>query len=94
MRLSSILLAVLVVRADAAGLPEILPGQWHEIPHSSLVASGLPGTTGGAVHNITAWSGAALDSETNRLYVWGGGHADYAGNEVFGSTWRPCAGRA
>ena len=83
MRLSGFLLVVLVVRADAAGLPEILPGQWHEIPDSSLAASGLSGTSGGAVGKITAWSGAGLDSETNRLFVWGGGHADYAGNEVF-----------
>jgi hypothetical protein len=35
------------------------------------------------VARITAWSGAALDPQTDVLFVWGGGHADYAGNEVY-----------
>ncbi len=32
---------------------------------------------------INAENGAAFDSQRNRMIVWGGGHADYAGNEVY-----------
>ena len=74
---------VLAVRAEGAGLPEIPPGHWYEIPDSSLVASGLIEGGDGSVKRITAWSSAAFDPGTNRLFVWGGGHGDYAGNEVY-----------
>ncbi len=33
---------------------------------------------------MDAWSGGTFDSTRNRLIVWGGGHKDYAGNEVYG----------
>ena len=32
---------------------------------------------------MDAWSGGTFDSTRNRLIVWGGGHNDYAGNEVY-----------
>ena len=32
---------------------------------------------------INAENGAAYDTKRNRMIVWGGGHADYAGNEVY-----------
>lgn len=32
---------------------------------------------------VSAWSGAAWDEATKSLYITGGGHADYAGNEVY-----------
>jgi hypothetical protein len=32
---------------------------------------------------ITAWSGAVADTKRNRLIIWGGGHTDYSGNEVY-----------
>jgi hypothetical protein len=35
-------------------------------------------------HNLVfAWSGADLDENTGRLYLWGGGHNDYYGNEIY-----------
>jgi hypothetical protein len=30
-----------------------------------------------------AWSGGAFDTRRSRLLVWGGGHGDYAGNEIY-----------
>ena len=33
-------------------------------------------------NQIIPWSGGAGDDEHHRLIVWGGGHSDYAGNEV------------
>jgi hypothetical protein len=32
---------------------------------------------------LFAWSGGAFDSKRNRMIVWGGGHTDYAGNEIY-----------
>jgi hypothetical protein len=32
---------------------------------------------------MNAWSGGTFDSTRHRLIVWGGGHNDYAGNEVY-----------
>jgi hypothetical protein len=32
---------------------------------------------------VEAWGGAAADTLRNRLIVWGGGHSDYSGNEVY-----------
>lgn len=35
-------------------------------------------------HNVVfAWGGGAVDENTGRLYLWGGGHNDYYGNEVY-----------
>ncbi len=34
--------------------------------------------------NVTeAWSGAAFDTTRNQLYIWGGGHMNYLGNELY-----------
>ena len=44
--------------------------------------AGTWGTQGPAAV-ITAWSGAALDSRRNRLVLFGGGHTDYFGNELY-----------
>ncbi len=34
--------------------------------------------------NVTeAWSGASFDTSRNRLYIWGGGHMNYLGNEIY-----------
>ncbi len=33
-------------------------------------------------NQIVPWSGGAADDNNQRLIVWGGGHSDYAGNEV------------
>lgn len=32
---------------------------------------------------LSKWNGAAFDPETGRIYAHGGGHFDYAGNEVY-----------
>lgn len=35
-------------------------------------------------HNVVdAWGGAIADTSRNRLVLWGGGHNDYYGNEVY-----------
>lgn len=33
---------------------------------------------------IRAWNGAVADTTANRLIIWGGGHNNYCGNEIYG----------
>lgn len=68
---------------------EPLPGSagWRQIPNTKLSsvcsnASEVHGTTGCAAV-ISAWNGAIADTRQNRLIIWGGGHSDYFGNEVY-----------
>jgi hypothetical protein len=32
---------------------------------------------------VTAWNGGALDTQRQKMIIWGGGHNDYGGNEVY-----------
>jgi len=66
-------------------LPFIRPGYWYEIPSSRLDTSGVMETSapGDEAGIMGAWSGGCYDSTRERLIVWGGGHGDYAGNEIY-----------
>ncbi|NNF16945.1 MAG: hypothetical protein HKN70_09370 [Gammaproteobacteria bacterium] len=74
--------------ADA--IDDLLPGQWYAAPNSKM-QSVNPCPTGGCAYTgqtgfrsvQIAWSGAAFDTNSDRLIVWGGGHGDYWGNEVY-----------
>lgn len=64
---------------------------WQEIPNTTL-KSACPAKGFNGVdydfsfycQNVTAaWNGGAFDSKRNRLYIWGGGHTDYMGNEIY-----------
>lgn len=55
-----------------------------ELPNTkirSVLPSPLP--TGYAPNIVYAWNGGAVDSARSRLLVWGGGHGDYYGNEMY-----------
>jgi hypothetical protein len=74
-------------RAVVARMP---PGSWLSVP-DTLLSRVMPsreqypkiqGITG-PTSVVVAWSGGALDPRRNRLYVWGGGHSDYYGNELY-----------
>ena len=61
---------------------------WQEIPNTRIrplcpLPDADPGEFGTCQAVTGAWSGGAFDSLRNRLYILGGGHADYAGNEVY-----------
>lgn len=56
------------------------PGCWLEVPNSAL-ASAAP--AGVRPNVIAPWSGGAFDSTRDQLIVWGGGHGDYSGNEIY-----------
>ncbi len=63
---------------------------WIEIPNSALIhVAPKPGqfpktwSVSGPATVVSAWCGAALDTKRDRLVIWGGGHADYHGNELY-----------
>ena len=60
-------------------------GTWTELPNTKIqgVAPPKPAPSGKLSNVINAWSGAAMDTVNNRLFIWGGGHNDYAGNEIY-----------
>lgn len=60
---------------------------WYAVPNTSLTSlspgyASIQGTTGQTAVE-TAWSGALVDNNRNRFVIWGGGHSDYYGNEVY-----------
>lgn len=77
----------LAAGARAASLADIGAGEWFEAPDSemeSVVPAKLPeGSWNGFKAVMESWSGAGFDSKRDRLIVWGGGHHDYSGNEIY-----------
>ena len=76
-------------RALAQRLP---PGfGWHRLPNTKLRAVCPPADFGGSGYDFRssctgvteAWNSAAMDTRRNRLVIWGGGHNDYHGNELY-----------
>lgn len=71
-------------------LATLLPGSWYEFPNSRMDAvdpcparncsySGTNGQNG----VMNAWSSGCYDTLRELLYCWGGGHANYGGNEIY-----------
>jgi len=73
--------------AAAHPLDSLQPGQWYEVPNSKMSAvvqtPTAPDSWNGAKSIISSWSGGAYDVKRDRLVIWGGGHHDYSGNEVY-----------
>lgn len=72
----------------AAVIDGIPAGHWYAIPDSRLdqqrdVFPPVPTPQGNPRNVLAAWSGAAYDSKRERILFQGGGHGDYAGNEVY-----------
>ena len=48
------------------------------------IASVFPPNPGGTQSQVTnAWSGGVLDTDNEQILIFGGGHTDYCGNEVY-----------
>ena len=85
---AGVLLAAFVAHADP--VDNLKPGEWYDVPSSQLRALDPCPTRDcsySAVSGMTAviqsWSGGAYDTKRDRLLVWGGGHHDYGGNELY-----------
>lgn len=60
---------------------------WHRLAQTQLAPlcpdnAAIQGNTGCRAV-ISTWSGGIADTRRNRLILWGGGHSDYFGNEVY-----------
>ncbi|HWB79820.1 MAG TPA: hypothetical protein VG755_32875 [Nannocystaceae bacterium] len=71
---------------DDTGVPAT--DGWIEIPATHLADVCPPSTDAydfsyACQAVLTAWNGAIADTTRDRLIVWGGGHGDYFGNEVY-----------
>ncbi len=77
--------------ANEQMLVDMPADSWMAAPSSDLitlcepVAEQFPGIrlVGGCFNIAAAWGGGAWDSTHRKMIVWGGGHADYGGNEVY-----------
>jgi hypothetical protein len=83
-------LAVLAIacsfaRLAAAGpIEDLEPGAWYEVPESRLDAVAGPHPGIGDISCVmSCWAGGAFDTTRDRLYVTGGGHNGYSGNEIY-----------
>lgn len=71
----------------AGPIENLQPGEWYQVPNSHLNQVGVkpdppaPGFNSPDVMN--PWSGGAYDTKRDRLIIWGGGHSDYSGNEIY-----------
>jgi hypothetical protein len=67
-----------------SAIADLEPGQWMELPNTKI-RSVLPQPTpqGSPEAIVLAWNGGTVDSARSRLLVWGGGHSDYWGNEMY-----------
>jgi hypothetical protein len=79
----------LFLKTSIAAEPGALPvGVWYAFPSSELGLSNeypspIPAGTSGPAAVMSAWSGGVYDSDRDMLVVWGGGHSNYSGNEVY-----------
>jgi len=61
---------------------------WFRLPKTKLETVCPANNSQYAFHSnctnvISAWSGGIADQMRNRLLIWGGGHNDYFGNEIY-----------
>jgi Kelch motif len=78
--------AQMTVKSANGKIPDA-PG-WYEIPNTKLGSVCPPNTpqypfSSTCMNIIAAWSGGIADQSRNRMIIWGGGHNDYFGNELY-----------
>ncbi len=67
-------------------IDQLKSGEWLEIPNSrlsSVYAKPVPPNWSGQKSIVSAWCGGAYDTKRDKLIIWGGGHQDYSGNELY-----------
>jgi hypothetical protein len=94
-RLYSLAGLVLCLSAGSTGAAQSVPASrslpssigWNAIPNTKLadVCPKEPSlhATEGCSAVLADWNSGIADTKRNRLIFWGGGHAGYAGNEVY-----------
>lgn len=57
---------------------------WYSIPNTKIrPVCPTGGSLGDCAMVTAAWNSAVFDTTRNRLIIWGGGHSDYLGNEIY-----------
>ena len=69
--------------AQANPIDSLAPGHWYKVPNSHLQDVALQPVDYQLRNIMDSWSGGAFDTKRHRLIVWGGGHHDYWGNEIY-----------
>jgi hypothetical protein len=71
-------------------LKNLPPDTWTKIPNTKMrsvctTEAQFPQAqgVGGCTMVMDAWSGGTYESAKKRVWIWGGGHADYYGNELY-----------
>jgi len=77
-RLSTSVSANLTAPSSGTMLDHLPAGHWYEVFNSSLVEH-----AGRRPDIMEAWNGGAYDTKRDRLVVWGGGHGNYWGNDMY-----------
>lgn len=76
---SSASMGVTVLAPNSGSVMDILPaGHWYEVQNSSVWTQ-----LGVKPDVMGSWSGGVYDSSRERLVIWGGGHLNYDGNELY-----------
>ncbi len=68
---------------SGSGIPSTLG--WFDVSGQQIAPNCPPdpSTTGSCYGVVDAWNSAVVDTTRNILWVWGGGHNDYSGNEIY-----------
>ncbi len=79
-------LSVTTLAQSGGGIPSGLG--WFQVPSSKVQSVCPPNDSNYAFSDncrnvVNAWSGGIADTKRNRLLIFGGGHTDYSGNEVY-----------
>ena len=77
-----------VASAFERRLIELPAETWFEAPGTDMRSICVPDTRGvrgvvGCEAIVSAWNGGAYDAVHHRMLIWGGGHDDYWGNELY-----------
>jgi hypothetical protein len=71
-------------QVKAYPVDDLQPGEWYEVPNSKIRDVLPDPVPPGDAKSITgAWNSGAYDTKRDRYIVFGGGHADYGGNEIY-----------
>lgn len=73
--------------AAANKLNELPADTWYAAPNTKMAGlcpNPYVGGNNGCKAVIESWNGGVYADDQKRLLVWGGGHGDYFGNEVYG----------
>jgi hypothetical protein len=68
---------------SGSGIPSTLG--WFDVSGQQIAPNCPPdpSSTGSCYGVVDAWNSAIVDTKRNVLWVWGGGHNDYSGNEIY-----------